>query len=478
MLLPRLGNTCLLMGVSFVLALIVALPAGVLAAMRPRSVLDYGLNLFAFAGISMPSFWLGLLLILLFSVQLGWLPASGVTSVGGDTVAARLIHLILPVLTLTMLTVGSVLRFTRSAMIETLRQDYVRTAYAKGLGPVGVVLRHALRNAMIPVVTVVALHFGALFSGALVVETMFAYLGMGKLIYDSIIGNDFNVALVGLLFATLLTLLSNLGADVLYAWLDPRISYERVRRSGSSPRPPAAPAARAHRRAGCSCAGSGATISRWRAGSCSCCWRSRAWPRRWSRPCSATIRTRSICWAASRHPSAEHPLGTDELGRDLLLRLLYGGQVSLFVGLVGAVAAASLGTVIGLVAGYVGGRTDALLMRLTDAVIALPLLPLLIVLAAIDLGKLGLPAALAHSESASLYRILVIVALVGWTTVARLVRGATLSVRERDYVRAAVALGAGPLRIMTAPHPAERGLADHRRHHPFGRQRRPARIQP
>jgi peptide/nickel transport system permease protein len=147
-------------------------------------------------------------------------------------------------------------------------------------------------------------------------------------------------------------------------------------------------------------------------------------------------------------PSPAHPLGADELGRDLLLRLLYGGQVSLFVGLVGALAAALLGTVIGLVAGYAGGRTDALLMRLTDAVIALPLLPLLIVLAAVDLGKIGVPASIAQSESASLYRILLIVALVGWTTVARLVRGATLSVRERDYVRAAVALGARPLRIM------------------------------
>jgi peptide/nickel transport system permease protein len=147
-------------------------------------------------------------------------------------------------------------------------------------------------------------------------------------------------------------------------------------------------------------------------------------------------------------PDRAHPLGTDELGRDLLLRLLYGGQVSLFVGLVGAVAAAVLGTVLGLVAGYVGGRTDALLMRLTDAVIALPLLPLLIVLAAVDLAKLGLPASVAQSESASLYRILMIVALVGWTTVARLVRGATLSVRERDFVRAAHALGAGPIRMM------------------------------
>jgi len=122
----------------------------------------------------------------------------------------------------------------------------------------------------------------------------------------------------------------------------------------------------------------------------------------------------------------------------------------LFVGLVGAVAAALLGTLIGVVAGYLGGRVDALLMRLTDAVIALPLLPLLIVLAAVDLTKLGIPDALANSESASLYRILLIVVLAGWTTVARLVRGATLSVREHDFVRSAIALGARPVRIMWA----------------------------
>jgi peptide/nickel transport system permease protein len=225
-LLPRLANTCLLMGLSFALALVVAIPAGVLAAMRPRSWYDYGLNLLAFAGISVPSFWLALLLILLFSVKLGWLPAGGVTSVGAGGLGDRLAHLVLPVVTLAVLTAGSLIRFTRAAMLEALRQDYVRTAYAKGLGRLGVVLRHALRNAMIPVVTVVALNFGALFSGALIVETMFAYLGMGKLIYDAVLGNDFNLALVGLLFATILTLLSNLGADVVYAWLDPRISYE------------------------------------------------------------------------------------------------------------------------------------------------------------------------------------------------------------------------------------------------------------
>lgn len=147
-------------------------------------------------------------------------------------------------------------------------------------------------------------------------------------------------------------------------------------------------------------------------------------------------------------PSAAHPLGTDELGRDVLVRLLEGGRVSLLVGITAAVVAAVIGTTVGLIAGYAGGRFDALLMRLTDGVIALPLLPLLIVLAALDLGKLGLPEALINAEQVSLWRIVAIVALVGWTTVARLVRGAALSLRERDFVQAARAQGAGPLRVM------------------------------
>lgn len=147
-------------------------------------------------------------------------------------------------------------------------------------------------------------------------------------------------------------------------------------------------------------------------------------------------------------PGATHWLGTDEAGRDVFIRLLYGGRVSLLVGLVAAIGAAVIGTTIGLLAGYHGGRLDALLMRTTDGVIALPLLPLLIILAAIDLTKLGIPESIATSEMASLYRIVFIIAIVGWTTVARLVRAATLSVRTREFVRAAEAMGAGSTTIM------------------------------
>jgi peptide/nickel transport system permease protein len=147
-------------------------------------------------------------------------------------------------------------------------------------------------------------------------------------------------------------------------------------------------------------------------------------------------------------PSPGHPLGTDELGRDVLFRLLEGGRVSLSIGVAAALAAAALGTAIGLLAGYLGGWTDRVLMRTTDAMIALPLLPLLIVLAALDLGKLGLPTQLVRSDEISLLRILALTILVGWTTAARLVRGATLVTRERDFVRAARSLGAGVPHIL------------------------------
>ena len=229
-LLPALANTVVLLGSSFLLAIAIGLPAGMLAAVRPRTATDYAINLVAFAGISVPSFWLGLLLIIVFAVILGVLPAGGMGTVEAVSLWGNLKYLVLPVASLTIASMGGYIRYMRASMLETLRQDFIRTAWAKGLSQRRVVLGHGLPNALIPVVTIIALDFGSLFSGALITETIFAYPGMGKLIFDSIMGNDFNLALVALLFATLLTLVGNLLADIAYAWLDPRISFAREER--------------------------------------------------------------------------------------------------------------------------------------------------------------------------------------------------------------------------------------------------------
>src|SRR5258708_16768049 len=226
---PRLLNTLVLAGLAFLLATAIALPLGIGTASRPRSRADYLVNLLCFAGISIPPFWLALLLIALFAVALGWLPAGGMADVRPGTpwpaaLAERLRFLILPVATLTLVQVGAYTRFMRGAMIEALRQDYIRTARAKGVPEGRVLWGHAFANALAPVLTILALSFGGLLSGALITETMFAWPGMGKAIYQAILDNDYNLALIGLLIATLATILGNLLADLAYAWVDPRVS--------------------------------------------------------------------------------------------------------------------------------------------------------------------------------------------------------------------------------------------------------------
>jgi peptide/nickel transport system permease protein len=224
-LLPRLGSTLLLTGTAFVLGMALAIPAGVWAAARAGSAVDHVVGVVTFAGISVPTFWLALVLILLFAVELGWLPASGQPEPGAGPLASTR-HLVLPVATLTLAEAASLTRFVRAAVLETLGEPFIRTARAMGVGPLRVLLRHAPRPAMLPVVTVLALEAGSLLSGALVVETVFARLGMGRLIYDAIMGNDYNLALAGLLLATLATALCNLAADLAYARLDPRIALD------------------------------------------------------------------------------------------------------------------------------------------------------------------------------------------------------------------------------------------------------------
>jgi peptide/nickel transport system permease protein len=215
-----LVNTLWLMIPSLILALLLALPLGLAAAARPGRIVDRGASLLAISSLSVPTFWLALLLIYLFAVELRWLPAGGMGDGGGTE---QLRALVLPVLTLALGSLGVYLRFVRRAAGEALRQDFVRTARAKGVSRRRLLWGHVLQNAALPLVTLVGLSFGALFSGALVTEVIFRQLGMGRVLFDAVAGNDYNLALSGLLVATGATLLGNLLADLAYARLDPRI---------------------------------------------------------------------------------------------------------------------------------------------------------------------------------------------------------------------------------------------------------------
>ncbi len=219
-------NTAILMGVSFLIAFLCALPLGALAAIYPRSKIDLAINTISFIGISIPPFWLAILLIITFSVYLGIFPAGGQGPYLEEKgVLNNLSYLTLPIMCLVIANIGGYVRYIRAALREILRLDYIRTARAKGLSKQATLLNHAFRAGMIPVITIVSLDFGYLFSGALITETIFSLPGMGKLIFDAIMGNDFNLALAGLLFATFFTLSGSLLADIAYVLIDPRVSY-------------------------------------------------------------------------------------------------------------------------------------------------------------------------------------------------------------------------------------------------------------
>lgn len=217
---PALGSTLVLLGWALGLSAAAGIGLGVLgAARRGAAPLADGAAILAQA---IPGFWLGILLIIVFAVGLGWLPAGGTAEAPGLAEAAR--FLALPVATLAIVNAAAYLRHSMAAMQHELAQPYIRTARMKGLPPRAVIWGHAFRNAAIPVVTIAALDAGALVSGALVVETIFARPGMGKLIYDSIMGNDYNLALLALLLAGLVTMLATLAADMAQRLIDPRLA--------------------------------------------------------------------------------------------------------------------------------------------------------------------------------------------------------------------------------------------------------------
>ena len=222
----RLPATVYLMGSVYVVTLLVAIPIGIFTALRQYSWLDHVITGATFAFLSTPTFWLGLLLIIVFGLQLKLLPLGGMATLGTDfDVFDRVRHLILPVATLSLVGIGRYVRFLRASMLETLTQDYLRTARAKGLVERIVVARHALKNASIPLVTVAALDLPELFVGALVTEQIFGWPGMGRLYWDAATRSDYPIVMGFLAVSAALIILANLVADVFYAYLDPRIRY-------------------------------------------------------------------------------------------------------------------------------------------------------------------------------------------------------------------------------------------------------------
>jgi peptide/nickel transport system permease protein len=228
LILERLPNTMLVMASALGMALVMGIFAGwvmaIFAGRWPDRILQVVVLLF----YSTPGFWIGLMAIVLFSVKLGWLPSNGSMSVGVQLSGLRLLadrasYLILPSLALSSFFIAVYARLTRATMLEILSQDFMRTAAAKGLHPIAVQFGHALRNALIPVTTVAGIHLGNLLGGAIVVETVFGWPGMGRLAMDAVIGRDFNLLLGILLLSSVLVIVANAGVDLLHAWLDPRI---------------------------------------------------------------------------------------------------------------------------------------------------------------------------------------------------------------------------------------------------------------
>ena len=222
--LGRMPATLTLTVAAFVASLLIAIPIGIISGTRPYSRADYGAMVFAQLGVAIPEFWLGIMLILIFSLYLGWVPPSGYVSLMDDPVS-WLKHLVLPAVTVGVVNAAVLSRFLRSSILEVMHQDYIRTARAKGLIEQRVITLHALRNALIPTVTVIGLQFAFMLGGVVVVEVIFAWPGVGRLALDAIYRRDYPMVQGAVLAVALTFVLINLIVDVLYAYLDPRIKF-------------------------------------------------------------------------------------------------------------------------------------------------------------------------------------------------------------------------------------------------------------
>jgi peptide/nickel transport system permease protein len=227
----RIGNTFFLAVTSLIITYSLAIPIGVFQAERPYSKLDYTITTGSFVGLSLPSFFAGLLSIYLFSFILDWFPSSGTMTAGADYTGIRLAidklhHVLLPATTLALINVAAYTRYVRASVMEAKQQDFVRTALAKGLARNVVLKKHVLRNSLLPLITLFGIDIGLIFSGAIITETIFSWPGLGKLLFDSVVNRDYPILMACSMLIAVFVILGNLLADILYAVVDPRIRYD------------------------------------------------------------------------------------------------------------------------------------------------------------------------------------------------------------------------------------------------------------
>ena len=425
MIASHLGPTLLLMGVSLLVSLLMAVPAGIYSAIKQYSAGDYTVVTLSFLGSSVPGFFLSLLLIYLFTVKLGWLPSSGMATLGtaggaGDVAK----HMVMPVLVLATSMAGTNIRYIRSAMLEILQQDYLRTAKAKGIGRFLVINKHALRNALIPIITVIGMEIPVLFGGQVIIEQVFSWPGLGLMTMSAITNRDYPVIMGVCRVSAVCNRCAGGKPD-----------YGYFIRTGRPDNPAEIGAAKMEKKDRIK-----KDISRESY--------LQTVIRRFKQhhlatvslvilavlvvaallaPIIAPYNPDEIVGGFSKAPTAEHWLGTDQIGRDVLSRLLYATRISLLVGVLATAISTVIGVILGLIAGYFGGAADMIIMRFTDMVMSFPYI--LLVLVAASIFKPGL------------WSIILILGFVDWPGIARLVRGNVLSLRESNFIKSDLVAG-------------------------------------
>lgn len=463
----RVGASVATMLIAILLTIVLSLPLGIQMALKQNSVFDNFMRVFTLIFNSMPGFWLGLLMILFFSVKLGWLPSSGL-----ETPSA----LIMPVICLGLSMLTPLSRAERSSMLEVIHQDYIRTARAKGLTRQYIIRHHALKNSLLPMITLYGKMIGTCFGGSVIIETTFGINGIGKMMRDSLTQKDLPAVMGCVIISTTLICVMNLVTDLLYGYVDPRIKsiygkkksgkgakVEAAKRTKTTVRAAAKPnadTAAATQASACAAAGEASSSTRQTASHKNFKRRS-LWADVWIRlrknktailgfvlfaviaiACfSAPLfydYTEDIVTIAPairlQGPSAEHILGTDELGRDMLARILWGGRTSLICGALALCFSIIIGGTLGIVSAYYGGVVDTLIMRGIDIVMAIPSILLMITLATIMTPNvinlaLAIGIGLVPAE-------------------ARLIRGQVLQVVDQQYIEAVKAQGASDLKII------------------------------